>query len=737
MRAYVVLCLALLLLTAQRGASQPALVLDPLQKVQNLEGHFSSLSYDELARQVKSEALPLLEQVRLTSGGSSALWFTFAVANPAPFAVKLVLAVGFPLYTMTVLDAATLKQVARTGAAVPLKDKIAALTPATFITFPSGKTEYILAVDADGNPFIPQFAIDTADHFFAEMNANITLFALFAGSMLTIGVFIFLFSIFMRDIHLAAVMLTAAAYVALEATIMGFPLLFEPPLSFRLGNGWLLWDALSMIGLTVLTRRIFNTKRNYPRLDRFFQLFLLLSFLIPPIFQLHALLFAGAYIAMESVAMAMFILIAIIELSKKNVMASAYLLSYLPVFVVSSLFFLQLGGIFPPHVPLNVVRSFSAVLWALMLAIGVIMLARQLRASHHTLRTTLAGLISAKQIERIVLQGGQLMRAPVKKYITVMLIDIVGYSRTIRGLSPIQGFTSLREILNEITVVVHKYEGIIDRSLGDGMLCFFGHGLLGVGAEDHEHRAFLSAVEIQQKSIMRIIKAGEMGHPALFPLRIAIHSATVCIGNLGEENRFEVALAGAGVFMAEKLEAVCEPHKIVVSSSAYEALPTMIRESQGFSAKYFPLTSRDNLQAGLEFDPFYDESELLRAAAKVYQKMAMFKQRHERFAVQRGLIRFDSVHGAMEVVNFSYGGFCLRSNTYLGRSTRFELMLTPLCLNEEIGFINPVTVVVLWGVIESQETYLFGVHIPHLNDRQKQLILEVMQEQQALREKGA
>ena len=57
---------------------------------------------------------------------------------------------------------------------------------------------------------------------------------------------------------------------------------------------------------------------------------------------------------------------------------------------------------------------------------------------------------------------------------TVMFVDIEGFSLRTKDLIPVDMFSILHTQINEIARIVHKNGGIIDRVLGDGMLCFFG-----------------------------------------------------------------------------------------------------------------------------------------------------------------------------------------------------------------------------------------------------------------------
>ena len=162
---------------------------------------------------------------------------------------------------------------------------------------------------------------------------------------------------------------------------------------------------------------------------------------------------------------------------------------------------------------------------------------------------------------------------------------------------------ALKRNVREITSVVHKYDGIVDKSLTDGVICFFCHDYLGVGGEDHERRALMSAIEIQRlnKKAMEERSSEDAGR-AKFPLRIGINSDLICIGNIGDKNRFDIALAGDGVIMAKRYEAACEPHKILLGKSTFDKLPEAFQQSEQCHLRYVSVKHLKDVQISYEFD---------------------------------------------------------------------------------------------------------------------------------------
>ena len=130
-----------------------------------------------------------------------------------------------------------------------------------------------------------------------------------------------------------------------------------------------------------------------------------------------------------------------------------------------------------------------------------------------------------------------------KDEVTIVFIDIVSFSITANRLGSKGTYEELAKWNQRIHEIIDRYNGTIDRSLGDGILCFFGFG-----EEDsriHATHAFNAAVEIQQSTVQTI--ANFSGGNAIFPTRIGINTAEVVIGNLGSGGRVRKLVSSAAM----------------------------------------------------------------------------------------------------------------------------------------------------------------------------------------------
>ena len=163
-----------------------------------------------------------------------------------------------------------------------------------------------------------------------------------------------------------------------------------------------------------------------------------------------------------------------------------------------------------------------------------------------------------------------------------MFIDIVGFSVVSENLGSNQSFERISHWLNEVYKVVKKHGGNIDRSLGDGLLCFFGFN--SSRADLPANSAFLAAIEIQNMSASKLSDKAH-DHWA-FPMRIGLNTDTVVIGNLGGDLRSDYTMIGNGVNFASRLEAACNMFRISMSSHTKELIDPNLYEKKSMNQIY-------------------------------------------------------------------------------------------------------------------------------------------------------
>jgi class 3 adenylate cyclase len=350
----------------------------------------------------------------------------------------------------------------------------------------------------------------------------------------------------------------------------------------------------------------------------------------------------------------------------------------------------------------------------------------RIKRKRDVLEANLKTIVSADHLQRLDKNKLLIDVEPAVREVTILFIDVVGYSILFKRMLPLESFRSIKTLLGKLTTIIHKYDGVIDRSLGDGCLAFFGSDLSGETVAGHQRTAVECALEIQRTIVADVNARGVRGTEQLFMLRIGINTAEVCIGNVGDATRLDFTISGNGVVHASRLESACEPCKINISTSTHAALDADFRSQIAPIHKMIAIKHEKSLGECYEVNPFADDKTQLDRCRQAFYESAGFRMRHERFSPKCCPIVFHSHYGELPIINFSYDGFCILSPTYLGKGVSFIIDLTPLCHNDRIEAINPITVEVAWGAPHENKLFVLGVSIKSLDHKKKTLIFDAV-----------
>jgi len=174
----------------------------------------------------------------------------------------------------------------------------------------------------------------------------------------------------------------------------------------------------------------------------------------------------------------------------------------------------------------------------------------------------------APSVMNKILKSPEKLESSERKVLTVMFSDISGFTAWSSTREPEEIHSTLNEYFSEMARVVFKYEGTIDKYIGDGMLVFFGDP---IEYDDHALRGVKAAIEMQQKAreLKKIWK--DQGRLQI-EMRIGINTGPVVVGNMGSEKRVDYTVLGSEVNLAQRLEANAPLEGILISKSVYEEL---------------------------------------------------------------------------------------------------------------------------------------------------------------------
>jgi class 3 adenylate cyclase len=290
------------------------------------------------------------------------------------------------------------------------------------------------------------------------------------------------------------------------------------------------------------------------------------------------------------------------------------------------------------------------------------------------LEQALQGKVPPDTLERIVESPTRSLLAASEQVVTLMFIDIVGFARSSEAQSPREAFSNLQELLAALTKTVHRYGGIVDKSLGDGLLCYFGYYCQGMDwVSDHADRALECARQIQLDNVQRMIQSERLSKP-IYPLRVGINSAAVYIGDVGYSDRIDFTVIGHGVNHAQRLEAACDSNLIMLGGSTRDLMTrTKIDENQ-IKAKLVQVKHHEELIEAFEYNPFFDRMEQLREATNVYRRFAGFNRTDTRWMVPEDAdLKLVTDFGFGRLVNFSYSGFQIEFREYIAKGAKINL----------------------------------------------------------------
>jgi adenylate cyclase len=164
--------------------------------------------------------------------------------------------------------------------------------------------------------------------------------------------------------------------------------------------------------------------------------------------------------------------------------------------------------------------------------------------------------------------GRFLRRGGETKELTIMFSDIRGFTSLSEGLTADELVTLLNEYLGEMTDILFKRWGTLDKYIGDAIMAFWGSPF---PQEDHAQRACSAALDMFSRLEELNAKWREDGRPTL-AVGVGLNTGLVNVGNMGSERRLAWTVMGDNVNLASRLEGLTKEYgvRLVVSESTWQ-----------------------------------------------------------------------------------------------------------------------------------------------------------------------
>ena len=190
-------------------------------------------------------------------------------------------------------------------------------------------------------------------------------------------------------------------------------------------------------------------------------------------------------------------------------------------------------------------------------------------------KSTFKKYVSENIVDELLLNEDSLELGGVEQEVCVLFSDIRGFTSMSERMEPSKVVTLLNSFFDKMIDVVFKYNGTLDKIIGDELMVLYGAPLKK--ADD-----ILNAVKTAKEMFTTLdefnVKMLEEGYPKL-NIGIGINYGKVICGNIGSEQQMNYTVIGDTVNLASRLCSAAKPGEIIISDSVYKNLDDTI----GFS----------------------------------------------------------------------------------------------------------------------------------------------------------
>ncbi len=172
------------------------------------------------------------------------------------------------------------------------------------------------------------------------------------------------------------------------------------------------------------------------------------------------------------------------------------------------------------------------------------------------IRATYERYLSPQVVEELSNDPTLLALGGTKTIATVMFVDLSEFTDFSRKNSTkaITGFLNM--YLESMTEVIFRFNGTLDKYLGDGILAVFGTPKRDENYGLNAFNAALEMIELFDKNIDLWLKESGAVEGSTTNIRIGLSTGEVFSGNIGYERRMDFTVIGDPVNLASRLEKV-------------------------------------------------------------------------------------------------------------------------------------------------------------------------------------
>ena len=179
--------------------------------------------------------------------------------------------------------------------------------------------------------------------------------------------------------------------------------------------------------------------------------------------------------------------------------------------------------------------------------------------------------LSPQLAEMVVSSGDDRLLDSHRRDVAVVFCDLRGFTALAEKSEPEEVMDVLREYHAALGEIIYRYEGTLERFLGDGLMVLFNDP---IPCADPAARAVKMAIAMRERVSELSQRWRKLGHDLGFGVGIAPGYPT--IGKIGFEGRFDYAAIGSVANLASRLCSEAKRGQILISQRVFHAVEDFV-----------------------------------------------------------------------------------------------------------------------------------------------------------------
>lgn len=184
------------------------------------------------------------------------------------------------------------------------------------------------------------------------------------------------------------------------------------------------------------------------------------------------------------------------------------------------------------------------------------------------IQNLLGGLLSPAVFQQCIKDPDLFMQTRRFESASVLVLDLQGYSRDATSQSVENLYANTNALLAASTKIIHQHGGCVERFRGDGLLAYFGAPIPSTNPLGEALNAAKDILTLLHKTNTPVLSQFNQR------IRIGISSGEVILGQVGDPERFDLAVTGLAANRAAHFESLADPvtYPVVVDHASLGTL---------------------------------------------------------------------------------------------------------------------------------------------------------------------